>query len=155
MENFQKYLENLISNQVKLTNETPYVNLNPLSRNPGSAPVSECQTVWNHIKTDILSVLMWSKVFEKVISKMIKMAPSKERVKRRRFVPKNSRYLHEFPGKIIPSHCSGFSFLHVTISNLFDGSAVVECLTKTEGLQVQASLVSLRCVLEQDTIFLA
>ena len=36
---FSKNQEKLIYNQVKLTNRTPpFVNLNPLSKNPGSAP---------------------------------------------------------------------------------------------------------------------
>ena len=38
MENFQKNLEKIINYQVKLTNQSPFVNLNPLSGNPGSAP---------------------------------------------------------------------------------------------------------------------
>ena len=38
MENFQKNLGKLINNQVNLTNRTPFVKLNPLSRNPGIAP---------------------------------------------------------------------------------------------------------------------
>ena len=40
MENFQKNQEILINYHVKLTNRNPFVNLNPLSRNPGSAPGS-------------------------------------------------------------------------------------------------------------------
>ena len=44
MENFQKDQEKLINNQVKLTIEPPFVNLNPPSRNPGSAP--ELFTWW-------------------------------------------------------------------------------------------------------------
>ena len=37
---FRKSGKNNI-NRVKLTNRTPFVNMNPLSRNPGSAPVVE------------------------------------------------------------------------------------------------------------------
>ena len=39
MENFQKNQRKSINtcNKVKLTNQTPFINLNPLSRNPGSA----------------------------------------------------------------------------------------------------------------------
>ena len=33
IENFQKNLDFIINNQVKLTNQTPFVNMNPLSRN--------------------------------------------------------------------------------------------------------------------------
>ena len=40
MENFQKNRETLIKDLIKLTNRTPFVNLNPLSRHPGSAPVN-------------------------------------------------------------------------------------------------------------------
>ena len=39
MENFQKSEEKLMKNLVKLKNQTPFSNLNPLSRNPGSAPI--------------------------------------------------------------------------------------------------------------------
>ena len=38
-ENFKKNQENIINNQVKLTNQTPFVNLKPLLRNPGSTLV--------------------------------------------------------------------------------------------------------------------
>ena len=38
MENFQKNQEKITNNQVQFTNPTPFVNLNPLSRNLGSAP---------------------------------------------------------------------------------------------------------------------
>ena len=49
MENFQKNLDKLINKQVKLTinnhlklkNQTPFVNLNLLSRNPGSTPAND------------------------------------------------------------------------------------------------------------------
>ena len=47
MENYQKNLEKIINNQVKLTSRNPFVNLNPLSRNPrpGSAPdMCMCQS---------------------------------------------------------------------------------------------------------------
>ena len=40
MENFQKNQEKIINNHVKLKHRTPFVNLNHLSRNPGSAPVN-------------------------------------------------------------------------------------------------------------------
>ena len=42
MDNFQENQEKIINYQVKLTNQTPppFVNLDPLSRNPGSAPAS-------------------------------------------------------------------------------------------------------------------
>ena len=38
MEHFQKKSGKLTNNQLQPTNRTPFVSLNPLSRNPGSAP---------------------------------------------------------------------------------------------------------------------
>ena len=38
-EEFSENQEKLINNQVILTNRTPFVNMNPPSRNPGVAPV--------------------------------------------------------------------------------------------------------------------
>ena len=40
MENFQKNQEKLMKNEVKLTNQTPFANLNPLPKNPGLAAES-------------------------------------------------------------------------------------------------------------------
>ena len=40
MGNFQKNPDKISNNQVQLPNRTPFVNLNPLSRNPGSAPTT-------------------------------------------------------------------------------------------------------------------
>ena len=58
MENFQKNLEKLINiiNQVKLTNQTPFVKLNPLSRNPGSG--STPGLVFKH-PTNSTSKVIW------------------------------------------------------------------------------------------------
>ena len=41
----------LINNQVKVTNGNPFVNLNPLSRNPGSAP--DCPDITEILLTEM------------------------------------------------------------------------------------------------------
>ena len=45
-----------------------------------SGTASECQMVWNLIRTDILSVLIWTQTVCKGYQQMIKVATSKESV---------------------------------------------------------------------------
>ena len=46
-----------------------------------SGILSECQTDWTQIRTDILSVLIWVQIVCKGYLQMTKVAASKERVK--------------------------------------------------------------------------
>ena len=46
-----------------------------------SGTLSECETVWIQIRTDILSVLMWVQTVCKGYQQTTKVAASKERVK--------------------------------------------------------------------------
>ena len=91
-----------------------YTNL--ISKKKLSGTLSECQTVWIPIRTDVLSVLIWVQTVCKGYQQTTKVAASNERVN-----SSLKRYTHY---ECVRKFRNGTNFIHSKITITFDCSTM-------------------------------